>query len=208
MLYPTAIHVFAKRDLNIRSIEQLRGRAVVVGERDGYADRSMHLILESYHLSYATVQPIFVTGRSASDAIRDGTAAAIVFYTPYRSRPIVEATEASDLELVPLDHLNIGQIQATSERNHFVKTITIPRGTYPGQSGDVLTMGDDMLLLCRSDLDDTLVYALTKTLFDSIPSLVRAHPAAAGISLERGPTTSVPLHPGAARYYRERELPR
>ncbi|MEQ1907372.1 MAG: TAXI family TRAP transporter solute-binding subunit [Vicinamibacterales bacterium] len=208
VLYPTAVHIFAKRDLNIRSVEQLRGRSVVVGEREGYADRAMRLILDSYNLSYATVQPLFVDGPQAADAIRDGTAAAVVLYTSYRSRPVLEVTEAADLTLVSLSHSNIAQIQTTSERNHFVKTITIPRGTYRGQPEAALTMGDDILLLCRSNLDDSLVYALTKTLFDSVPSLVRVHPAAAGINVERGPTTSVPLHPGAARYYRERELPR
>ena len=208
VLYPTAVHVFARRALNIRSIEQLRGRAVVVGQRDDYPDRAMRLILASYNLSYAKVHPIFVTGTDAADVIRDGSAAAIVLYASYRTRPIIEATEAADLDLVPLGHGNIAQIQGTSERNHFVKTIVIPRGMYPGQDHDILTMGDEILLLCRSDLEDPLVYALTKTLFESVPSLLRQHPAAARIDIERGPRTSVPLHPGAARYYRERELSR
>lgn len=208
VLYPTAVHIFARRSLNIRSITQLRGRAVIVGQRDDYADQAMRLILASYHLSYATVQPIFATGSDAADQIRDGSAAAIVLYVSYRSRPTIEATEAADLDLVPIGHDNIAQIQTTSERNHFLKTTIIPRGTYPGQSHDVLTMGEEILLLCRSDLDDPLVYSLTKTLFESVPSRLRTNPAAARIDIERGPRTSVPLHPGAARYYRERELPR
>jgi TRAP transporter TAXI family solute receptor len=208
VLYPTAVHIFAKRALNIRSIAQLRGRAVVVGQRDDYPDRAMRLILASYNLSYARVHPIFATGTDAADAIRDGSAAAIVLYASYRTRPIIEATQAADLDLVPLGHGNIAQIQGTSERNHFVKTIIIPRGMYPGQAHDILTMGDEILLLCRSDLEDPLVYALTKTLFESVPSFLRQHPAAARIDIERGPRTSVPLHPGAARYYRERELSR
>ena len=51
-----------------------------------------------------------------------------------------------------------------------------------------------------------LVYDLTRTLFDAVPALEHAHEAASAIDPERGPTASIPLHPGAARYYREREI--
>jgi len=39
-----------------------------------------------------------------------------------------------------------------------------------------------------------------------VPDLIAAHAAARGIDPERGPTASIPLHPGAARYYRAREI--
>lgn len=208
MLYPTAIHIFVRRGVNVRSITQLQGHAVVVGERGGYADRAMRLVLATYGLAPDAVQPVFAVGQAGLDALRTGSADSIVFYTPFRSKAITDAVGSADLELLPLSREKIAQMQATSERNHFLKTITIPAGTYPGQSRDVLTMGDEILLLCRADLDEPTVYLLTRSLFDSIPALVAAHPAAANINVERGPTTSVPLHPGAARYYRERELPR
>ena len=60
--------------------------------------------------------------------------------------------------------------------------------------------------VCREDLDENLVYTLTKTLFDALPDLVQTHVAAKAVSVEGGPATPLPLHPGAARFYREREL--
>ena len=71
---------------------------------------------------------------------------------------------------------------------------------------DVLTVGMDVLLVCRQELTDDLVYRLSKTLFEAVPALRAAHASAAGIDPDRGPTTAIPLHPGAARYYREREI--
>jgi uncharacterized protein len=208
VLYPTAVHVLARRSLDVQSVPQLRDHAVVVGNVDDYGDRTMRVILDSYGLDYKTVRPIFATGQAAMDALQSGRAAAIITYTPFQRRTTIELMREADLELVALDHRNIGRMQATSERNHFLKTTTIPAGTYPGQSRDILTVGDEILLLCLADLDESLVYGLTKVLFDSVPALSRANPAASSINVERGPTTSVPLHPGAARYYRERELPR
>ena len=64
----------------------------------------------------------------------------------------------------------------------------------------------DVLLVCRQDLPEALVYNLARTLFDSVPLLRQAHASASGIDPERGPTAAIPLHPGAARYYREREI--
>jgi len=39
-----------------------------------------------------------------------------------------------------------------------------------------------------------------------VPTLKQAHASASGIDPDRGPTAAIPLHPGAARYYREREI--
>lgn len=206
VLFPTAVHVFVRRDRRVSSVKQLKGLRMMVGEQGGYADQAMQVILQSYALDYGNVQPIFAYKPKFWD--EQGPIDGVVFYTPFRNRAILDVMERVKLQLVPIDLEQISVIQATSERNHFLKSTVIPRQTYPGQDEDVLTVGEEILLLCRDDLPEALVYDLTKVLFDSVPDLIRAHPAAAGIDPERGPTTSVPLHPGAARYYRERELPR
>ncbi|MDR1988668.1 MAG: hypothetical protein LBQ09_00385, partial [Acidobacteriaceae bacterium] len=88
----------------------------------------------------------------------------------------------------------------------YLKSTTIGRNTYRGMDDDLLTVGMDVLLLSRADLPEPLVYDLAKTLFASVPQLAAAHAAAGNIDPERGPTATIPLHPGAARYYREREI--
>jgi len=207
VLFPTAVQVFVRRDRHVVSVKQFKGLRMMVGERGGYADQAMQVILQSYSLDYANVRPEFSYTLSRVTDEHDPIDG-VVFYTPFRNRAILDALDRADFQLVPINREHISAIQSTSERNHFLKSTVIPRQTYPGQDEDVLTVGEEILLLCRDDLPDGLVYDLTKVLFDSIPDLIRAHPAAAGINAERGPTTSVPLHPGAARYYRERELPR
>ena len=68
------------------------------------------------------------------------------------------------------------------------------RTSLPSRYRDVLTAGNDLRLV------------LTRALFDAVPALEKAHEAASAIDPERGPTASIPLHPGAGRYYREREI--
>ena len=68
------------------------------------------------------------------------------------------------------------------------------------------TIGVDNLLLCRSDLQDELVYELTKRFFDALPRLASEQPSLRLMDFAQAPATPIPLHDGAARYYREREL--
>jgi TRAP-type uncharacterized transport system substrate-binding protein len=83
----------------------------------------------------------------------------------------------------------------------FLRVVNIPPGTHPGQPAPVLTAAIDTTLVIRRDLDEALVYELTRHLLASVPQI-----AAGQVALEQTPATPLPLHPGAARYYREWEL--
>ncbi|MDA0239707.1 MAG: TAXI family TRAP transporter solute-binding subunit [Proteobacteria bacterium] len=86
-------------------------------------------------------------------------------------------------------------------------TVKIPAGTYSNQtnnSKDIFTNGFMSQIVVRKDLDDDLVYKLTKTMFDNIKEM---HDSAVTLKLVGldDPFTSgnVPLHPGALRFYKE-----
>ena len=81
----------------------------------------------------------------------------------------------------------------------YLKRTLIVRGTYPSQTQAVHTIGVDIVLVCRADLDEDVVYRLLDAYFATRPAMTPPN-------LERAPATPIPLHPGAARYYRQREL--
>ena len=83
---------------------------------------------------------------------------------------------------------------------------SIPADTYPGQHERIHTIGVDTLLVCRSDLSEPLVHDLTKRLFDVLPTIAQRQTSLRLMDIEQAPATPIPLHEGAARYYREREL--
>ena len=205
VLFSTAVQIVARADAGIEKVADLRGRRIDVGLRGGSIERAARLILESHGLGYDSVQPVFGPSDTADTTAQfeAGTLDARVFYAPFPHAPIDAISEAVRVTLLPVERSRIGAIQ---ERHHFLKSTTIPGGTYRGQDRDLLTLGMDIVLLCREDLNEPLVYELTRTLFDAVPELMTAHAAARAIDPERGPTASIPLHPGAARYYRAREI--
>jgi len=84
---------------------------------------------------------------------------------------------------------------------------TIPANTYTGQTTAVSAAAVQNYLVTRSNLSDDEVYQMTKTLFDNLGDVQAAHSAAKDISLEKAPLSPpVPLHPGAIRYYKEKNL--
>ncbi|GAB3485473.1 TAXI family TRAP transporter solute-binding subunit [Marinomonas epiphytica] len=86
----------------------------------------------------------------------------------------------------------------------------IPANTYPGQTQPIKTVAQPNFLASRADLSEEDVYQLTKSIYENLPYLSAIHKATAVMSIEKAIAgLPVPLHPGAARYYREQgvEIP-
>ena len=86
-------------------------------------------------------------------------------------------------------------------------TAVIPANTYQGQSADVQTVAVGNFLVTHAGVSDEIAYQMTKQLFENLDQMVAAHKAAKDITLKDAIAgMPVPLHPGAARYYKEKGL--
>jgi len=84
--------------------------------------------------------------------------------------------------------------------NRFV----IKAGTYPGQKEDIHTISQPNFLAARPDVSEETIYLITKTIYENLPFLANIHKATKVMTLEKAINgLPVPLHPGAAKYYRE-----
>lgn len=202
VLFSTAVQIVAPTDSGIRRVTDLRGKRVSVGSKGSPTERAARLILESHGVPYSTVTPVHGASDAAA-AFRQHTLDALFLYSPFQNPLIAQMAGAEGVRLIPIEPSSLVEIE---EQHHFLRSTTIPGGTYQDQDEDLMTVGMDVLLLCRENLPEPLVYDLARTLFDSVPTLSEAHASARGIDPDRGPTAAIPLHPGAARYYREREI--
>jgi TRAP transporter TAXI family solute receptor len=210
VLYVNAVQLFVRIDSPIRTVDDFRGRRVSVGRLGpgGPTEFALRVILDSYGVPVSDVD-LQLNGQLTIDdfvsELRNQKVDVGVLTTGYPVLQLATAGNNVGMRLVPLDANKINQIRL---RYRFFKPIVIPSGTYSGQMADVQTIGIDTLLVCREDLPEELVHKLTRAFFESLPELRKRHRAADLIDPEHGPATSVPLHPGAARFYRERELRR
>jgi len=94
-----------------------------------------------------------------------------------------------------------------ADNDQYVR-VTIPAGTYAGQTEDVSTFGVKCLLCVSADMDEDLVYTITKTLQQSIQELADRHSAVAEMAQGSFACSNlpIPLHAGAQRYYEDAGL--
>ena len=85
--------------------------------------------------------------------------------------------------------------------------IDVPPNTYPNQPYRVQTVGLPSILFAAEGTDESIVYGVTKALYEHQPYLRKIQPAFERWDPRELPTTpGVPFHPGALRYYREAAL--
>lgn len=74
-----------------------------------------------------------------------------------------------------------------------------------GLDEDVTTVAVAAVILARNDVSEDAIYALTADIFDNAADLVSSHAKYGELSLEFGSSiTTVPYHPGAAKYFAEK----
>jgi TRAP-type uncharacterized transport system substrate-binding protein len=136
----------------------------------------------------------------ALTALHEGTLDAM-FMTVYDS-DVLHALP-NDVRLVPFEGPALDRLRSEYS---FLRPITVPSGTYPGQLEALHTVGVDLILICRSELQEGLVYELTRAQLSALPHVWAAVATQPPPDLERASATPIPLHEGAARFYREWEL--
>ena len=201
VLYTNVVYVMVRRDSGISRGEGIRGHRLQASE-DPATNGLTRMVLEALGLTLQDVHVRPTAGApGGSMALRDADVR--IFAAAYPLASIEATGPPGGVHLLSLTPEAIDHLRSTFP---FFKPATIPKGTYQGQDEDVTTVGIDGLLLCRDDLSDALVYAMTKSLFDALPALAKSQPSARLINVNRAPTTPIPLHAGAAHYYRERDL--
>jgi TRAP transporter TAXI family solute receptor len=204
VLQLTPLHFVVRAGSDIRGITDLRGRRVSVGLPGTGTALTVELVLDAFGLHRSDVQVENLSFDEAARRLVDGSLDAMFDSAIYPAESVEMATQAG-ARVLPL----VGPpIERLRREYPFFRVAAIPRATYPGVPGAVRTIGVDSLLICSRDLDESLVHDLTKAFFEALPSLSSSVDALRFMDLEQSPATPIPLHPGAARFYRERELQR
>jgi uncharacterized protein len=203
VLWVNTFYVLVRKDSPFRSIDDLKGHRVGVIRPGTSGEFSTRIVLGAHGMSYADVQPIFEPTDTLMPKLGAREIDAVFSANPL---PLAAARVLS--QTVPLRLLPIGRKVTNQLRGSypFLRPVTIAANQFAGQTDPVETLGAEWLLVCRSDLSEDLVYQLTRAFFEQLPAMAREHGEAALIDPEQAPAAPIPLHAGAARYYREREI--
>ncbi len=192
------VHFVAGRETSISSIRDLREQHAWIGNQP-----VIPLLLNAFGIDVAAVRKPLADVDTAH-ALSTGAVRAALVVSNFPFEPVAEAAREG-ARLLSLDDPVIDSLLA---QNLFLRRTVIPAGTYAGQTSDVRTVGMDVVLVTHVHLQETVAYDITRALFDVLPTLVKTFPALNRMDAQWAAATPIPLHPGAARFFREWELRR
>jgi TRAP transporter TAXI family solute receptor len=192
-----ALHLLVAPNVDARSVHELRGLHVSMGPPGSSTALIAERLLQAHGIPIHSIRAEKIPNQEMLKLLPRGAIdAAFVGYNPGSSS--AASAMAAGARLVPLAGSIVEDIRT---QYPYLKRMVIPANTYPNQPAPVHTIGVDTVMACRADLDEDVVYRLLDAYF-------AAQPATMPVNFERAPATPIPLHPGAARYYRQRELTR
>nr|WP_251879575.1 TAXI family TRAP transporter solute-binding subunit [Grimontia kaedaensis] len=202
-VHPEPFTVVARADAGVKTFDDLKGKRVNVGNPGSGQRGTIEVLMEGMGWTMDDFKQVSeLKAAEQSKALCDNKIDAMVYTVGHPSGAIQEATTACDSVIVEVN--NPASNKLVSD-NDYYRTATIPGGMYRGNDGDVQTFGVGATFVSSAEVPEDVIYNVTKAVFENFDDFRRLHPAFANLKKEEmvADGLSAPLHPGAAKYYKE-----
>ena len=205
-LFPEALHVVVRSDSPIHAVADLAGKVAAVGEPGSGTAASARILLAAAGFGEDDVRRKNLRPSQAAEELKAGKVDALIVAGSYPVPAIQELAAAIPIRLVPVTGSVAAKLGQTFTS---YRPVTIPAGSYRNVDTDTPSVGCSALWVVGAGVEADLVHDITRAVWseaaaklfagiDSVGKAIRLADALKGISL--------PLHPGAERFYRERGM--
>ncbi|WP_309571508.1 TAXI family TRAP transporter solute-binding subunit [Deinococcus sp.] len=205
VLYPEVLHVVARKDSNIKSIADLKGKKVVIGDLGSGTEQTAKQVLEAYGVTFEDLgQALRVSPAQGISLMQDKRADALFFTAGLGASAVAQIAQTVSVSLIPVSG---NQAVSLKKKYPFYVTFNIPAGSYKGVGATVPSVAVQATLVTTTAATDDTVYKAMKAAFGDIAALKSIHPSLANFTY----TSAVkglpaPLHPGAVKFFKEQGL--
>ncbi|OFX14299.1 MAG: hypothetical protein A2516_00010, partial [Alphaproteobacteria bacterium RIFOXYD12_FULL_60_8] len=208
VLYPATVHVVVRKDSRIKTLRDLRGKRVSLGEKTSDAFANARRILAAFNIPLDQMAVYNLTANAAADLMAAGKLDAFFAVDGAPAVTIQDLAERVGIALLPLN----GPPALKLADKTFLDSAEIPADTYKGVAATA-TLQTGIVLVVNAAMPDDLALGLTRALWhkNTAKLLANGHPVAKRITLETalsGLGNNIPLHPGAAAFYAEADVTR
>ncbi|HEY5717339.1 MAG TPA: TAXI family TRAP transporter solute-binding subunit [Motiliproteus sp.] len=207
MLWQNVEHFAVRSDQvktgTVADLEGFKGRKFAIGPRNSGTEGSGRQILNGLGINADSFDLAYLGYGPSADAMQNGTVDGMNTPAGVPVSAVTRAYAALGDKMRVLDFSD-EQMQRANGKLKLWTRYVIPANTYPGQTQAINTIAQPNFLAARDDLPEEDVYKITKTIYENLPFLNSIHKATKAMSLQKAiDGLPVPLHPGAARFYRE-----
>jgi len=204
-MYPAPQHLVTTAQSRIKSIADLKGKKVSIDVPGSGCSTMAKIILEEAGFDLAKDLTIANLSQTESvQALKDGVIDAVFFNFAYPGSAVMDLVATRDIVLVPMEQKLADQI--IKKYPYYVK-IVIPGKTYAKVDYDVLCLGDSNVMIANKKMKDEVAYKIVKAIYTNVNegqwALKNVHPIAAQLTPQNAVNSPLPLHPGAAKYFKE-----
>jgi len=202
VLYPEIIQVVVRTDSPIKSIADLKGKKVGVGAPGSGTEANFRQLMDIYGLAKGDVNSQYLSFSESAEAFKDRHIDAFIVTAGIPNAAIMDISTQHEVRI-----LNIPADMAAklTVKYPFLAAVKVPAGTYKNQTQDAATVAVNAVLIVGNDTPADVVYNLTKALFDNQAELASAHAKGKELNLQNAVQgVSIPFHPGAMKYYKEK----
>ncbi|WP_282177562.1 TAXI family TRAP transporter solute-binding subunit [Vibrio nereis] len=207
MLWQNVEHFIVRSDLTksgtISDLTNLEDKKFSIGKKNSGTENSGRQIMKGVSVDPDKFNLAYMGYGGSASALQNGTIDGM--NTP-AGVPVGAVTQAfaalgNDIQILSFTDEQIKK--ANGEFDLWTK-YEIPANTYPGVDTPITTIAQPNFLAVRDDISEEDVYQLTKTIYENLPFLQGIHKATKAMAIEKALSgLPLPLHPGAARYYKE-----
>ncbi len=203
-LHPEPLTLVARKEANIKGLNDLKGKRVAIGNPGSGTRSSVDELLVATGLKtsdFAAVSELKADEHGA--ALCDNKIDAFFYVVGHPSANIQDPMTTCGAQLVNITGPAVDKLVAA---NAFYSDAKIPARTYPSQAAELDTYGVLATMVTSAKKSDDEVYLFVKSVFDNLDEFKKLHPALAGLQPEKmiKGGLSAPLHPGAVKYYKEK----
>ena len=198
-LYAEYVQIVVRADSDIQSIADFKGKSISIGAAgSGVYTNALH-VLEAAGLTLDDIDAQYLSFSESADGLKNKQIDAAFVCAGIPNAAVTELSSTVGVRLISLSDEEVASLIAAHPTYTNLK---LPADTY-GLTEDVNCIAITALLVCSNNLDEQLVYDMTKAMFEQEGILT--HAKAAEITLENAfnGVGELPLHPGAARYFTE-----
>lgn len=200
-LYPETIQIVALKKSNIKSVADLKGKRVSIGPLGSGTTENAKQILAAWGMSVNDLDAQQLKASQAADYMKDGRLDAAFNTTAVGAAHIIDTCVLVPSNIVPISGSNAKKLM---KKYPFYAKDTISPGIYKGVDSPVQTIAVMAMMVARADLEKDVVYSVVKAIYEDLEQIKKAHAKFKGISVQKALVgMSVPLHPGAKKYFKE-----
>jgi TRAP transporter TAXI family solute receptor len=199
-IYPNYVQIAALKSAGIKTLADLKGKRMSVGAPKSGTELNARAIFAAAGMSYKDLGKIeYLPFNESVELMKNRQLDATLISAGLGVSAIRDLCVSVDCVIVEIPKSVVEKMGSPYQ------SAAIPGGTYKGNDKDVNAVAVPNYLVTRAGLPEQEVYEMTKSLFDNLAALQAAHAAAKRITLQNAAKNPpVPLHPGAAKYYKEK----